>query len=987
MFTESDFMSTHKSMNSSTDIDKEKGWKKLFHNFNLPSNENKFVLPAYSEFMPSPRLGYNINGDIDEEIFSEYDLNGWKISELEEELELKPGIQNIGSQLMEHIIKLGKGLPEYHIGGHRNQNLINNPYWPAELASNAGKLKNEQYIVFLPMMLSRTQDDKGRIRWTFFGGSSNEPENVFWKSFVDKPSVETNEEKFVSLIIQILSETHHVKATDKTDLLKNGFRILESKNNDLLPSWTKSFMIMDEDSFENIKYILSFRPFGSLPDIVRKKYLDGEIVLLPFPGSLVFWGMDNYKKLQNELPSALQIPLLRLVTRHRGHEGMSVPQSGWIYEPHPDVKASDVHQELILDSYHRTHRWQKIHKNEDELLHPPLLTKIIATLFSTELDTMGLYGKPMARNCQLWRKDYSLLLDGLNATHEDILKAENEINHGGLFGYRFYFPPMTIGNHEIYWHRPLISFVSKDTNEIKVMQDAMNGYISAYPTGKNSQPETLELWPRIQKRPLQLSAIKNFKSKHDSFAHQTTMNIINLLAQKDLFIKARIPRNFARHLLHIGKHETLEQWLSSLPELSNDTETGLAMKIELEKIFETEYREKTFEGITYKYSANRAFEEAYWNDIFTLSHGKFINKDNADFVDDAATLDKIKHHKRDLAQLGDYLISRHREEIEKAGMDEIAFCGELPFKWKTDFNYNQYKGWKNNKDELEFERDILVIIPGKNRGEAVVMADHYDTAFMEDIYEKDRGGSGARLSAAGADDNHSATSALLRACSIFLDLAKKKLLERDVWLLHLTGEEFPSDCLGARHFCEAVINKDLKLHVENNTVIDLSETKIAGVFVSDMIAHNNDRDRDIFQASPGNNMQSVFLSYQAHIANQIWNNWASLWNLLQERSNCKRGIRSCDGITIPDIAQHLPLTGEIRTKFNHSSSLYNTDGQIFSDVGIPVVLFMENYDIYRCGYHDTKDTMENIDLDYGAALAAIVIETVARTATLKALHF
>jgi hypothetical protein len=63
------------------------------------------------------------------------------------------------------------------------------------------------------------------------------------------------------------------------------------------------------------------------------------------------------------------------------------------------------------------------------------------------------------------------------------------------------------------------------------------------------------------------------------------------------------------------------------------------------------------------------------------------------------------------------------------------------------------------------------------------------------------------------------------------------------------------------------------------------------------------------------------------------------------------------------------------------SSLFNTDGQIFSDVGIPVVLFMENYDINRAGYHDTLDTMANIDLDYGAAVAAIAIESVARAAT------
>ena len=79
----------------------------------------------------------------------------------------------------------------------------------------------------------------------------------------------------------------------------------------------------------------------------------------------------------------------------------------------------------------------------------------------------------------------------------------------------------------------------------------------------------------------------------------------------------------------------------------------------------------------------------------------------------------------------------------------------------------------------------------------------------------------------------------------------------------------------------------------------------------------------------------------------------------------------------------MPLSGEIRPPADPRSVLYNTDGQIFSDAGVPVVLFMENYDINRQGYHDTHDTMENIDLDYGAALSAIAIESVARAAGRK----
>ncbi len=41
---------------------------------------------------------------------------------------------------------------------------------------------------------------------------------------------------------------------------------------------------------------------------------------------------------------------------------------------------------------------------------------------------------------------------------------------------------------------------------------------------------------------------------------------------------------------------------------------------------------------------------------------------------------------------------------------------------------------------------------------------------------------------------------------------------------------------------------------------------------------------------------------------------------------------------------------------------------------------MDNCDVNRTGYHDTHDTMENIDLDYGSAVAAIAVESVARAA-------
>ncbi len=327
------------------------------------------------------------------------------------------------------------------------------------------------------------------------------------------------------------------------------------------------------------------------------------------------------------------------------------------------------------------------------------------------------------------------------------------------------------------------------------------------------------------------------------------------------------------------------------------------------------------------------------------------------------------------------LLPWHRKAISDAGMENIAFCGELPFRWLTDFDFSIYGGWKGNQNDSHHERDILVVIPGKNRKEAVVMGDHYDTAFMEDVYEKDRGGSGARLAAKGADDNCSATSTLLQAAPIFLKMSKEGRLERDIWLIHLTGEEFPSDCLGARNFCRSLIEKKLRLVTDDKIQMDLSDTSVKGVFVMDMIGHNRDNDLDVFQISPGKSPASLNLAEHAHVANMIWNKSSFNWNKSPERVGHERGKRVTGTEMIPEIARFLPLTGEVRTQYNPYSSIFNTDGQIFSDVGLPVVLFMENYDINRTGYHDTKDTMENIDLDYGSAFAAIAIETVARVAS------
>src|SRR5262249_54805752 len=133
----------------------------------------------------------------------------------------------------------------------------------------------------------------------------------------------------------------------------------------------------------------------------------------------------------------------------------------------------------------------------------------------------------------------------------------------------------------------------------------------------------------------------------------------------------------------------------------------------------------------------------------------------------------------------------------------------------------------------------------------------------------------------------------------------------------------------------------------------------------------------------GEGRGSAWLALQAHRANQMWNALAERENQRAPRMNCAPAKRISDPKKIPPLARFPVLRGDVRAEWEPRSTLFNTDGQIFSDAGIPVVLFMEDYDINRSGYHDMHDTMANIDLDYGAALAAIVTETVAQAASVR----
>jgi hypothetical protein len=841
-------------------------------------------------------------------------------------------------------------------------------------------------VLLLPLSLSRTQDDKGRVRWTLFGNSEQGPGRPFWRSFFTAPGVETPPELGIRFFCRLLHSVYGEDVKDIEGLLRVGLRILPEDQPDFpfwsegeLPSWSKSFVFRDDEPTEVVKYLVTFRQFGRLPGPVREAYLAHRMALLPFPGSLVFWGVERARIVYPQLPLALQIPLLANVNRHESPIGIRVPQAGVLHQPNADLPTYDSPAGHLRNTYRRTHRWERILRDQDQLELIGKESSLVNVLFSTLPDDMGLYGKPMARNVQIWTERPELLLDGPRATPEDIKRALRVVEAGGVFGYRFLFPAMRVGKHEVYWHRPLVAY-RDPAGEAAVLPDAPLGYLTAYEADNVRLDRAIELWPRLERRPALVAALADQDYTRKRVVPPQVRNVRKLTHAYALFGAKPLPINFARRIMGLECEGAGERWLAELPEsVSNPIREIIEPR--LPDALSTNNRQLP-DSLTYSHSARRSFEVAYWKTIASLAEGSLLNKNNSDCVLDEATQRLLPYKQSHLRGLGDWLLEYYQKKIAAAKMSGKALAGAMPFRWRTDMDYSWMDGWRKNQD-AEAERDLIVVIPGRNRREAVIMADHYDTAYMEDKYEKDRGGSGARIAACGADDNHSATAAMMLAAPIFLEMSRQGKLGCDVWLVHLTGEEFPADCLGARALTERLVQRTLKLHSPRGKSKDLSKTTVRGLYVSDMIAHNNDRERDIFQIAPGNDPASMWLAYQAHLANEIWNESVPYWNKSQKREGLPRGRRSPHGGAIPEVAPFLRLSGHVRVPSDPRSTLYNTDGQIFSDAGVPCVLFMENYDINRTGYHDTHDTMENIDLDYGAAVCAITIEAVAQAAQPK----
>lgn len=228
------------------------------------------------------------------------------------------------------------------------------------------------------------------------------------------------------------------------------------------------------------------------------------------------------------------------------------------------------------------------------------------------------------------------------------------------------------------------------------------------------------------------------------------------------------------------------------------------------------------------------------------------------------------------------------------------------------------------------EANLIAVLPGpaaESREAPVLVADHIDTAFAEDVFAR----TGERVSVPGADDNGTATATLLLAARVLAGVPRV----RDIWLVHLTGEEFPADDLGARHLVETLL---------------ADGRHVAAILQMDMIGWRAP-EPPLLQVSAGGSAESLAIG--------------------------ARALRAAERVA-PE------LQAALRTADDPRSYLYNTDAMTFDEAGFPVVLFNEHLNalenIDRAGYHDSGDVLATVDLELAVAAARVVLETAAQLA-------
>lgn len=918
----------------------------------------KQAIRAYSEFMPAPALGvlpYEPRLDSKATLSASprwralFPTQGsFAVSIIDEKTKLRPALEHLAKHWLDDVKQLAEGETPggNKLGGLSAELPKGNPYWPTALPKEVGVI-----VSLTPLTLSKAQDMDGKNPWTVYGGADAVPgadaESIFWLSVKGRS---------VSWLSYLYRTAFKLSLADEVgDLKKAGVRILS----DSAPAELQSLLLKPGKEGE-VKHLFTFQPYLAWDPSLKNAFADGKISVVPHPMTLVFAGSSLGKQLSQTNPEGAELALAEEFSQFPSNHGAQV------------LKVRPLTSD---ETWHRLrHRFSK-EKRKDANGEDTNSVKLspFQLIFDALPEVVGLYGKPVARNTQVWgiggTKKGQWILNGPQADKERIQKAREIVDEDKRgFHSRDYFEPMRVNGHELRWYRPLVAWKAK-TGNVKVRPELLGGVRAAKGAQVTWLTPVLDDRFGVEEEIVAKAGISKDEPQPAAF------DGLKMLELAELF-GGNITEEVASSLVTSTYPARMEPpgyaaWSASQKGLTPELVRAVASKVK--------GKSKAVSPLTFERSVTQTYEAEYWDKIAKLAHGEYQTKNNIDCADHEK---KDSHcEKNDLPVLAqDYLTRYYAGLGLKSYAHVFPWVVDFPIPWWGGLMLNPQGKKLTGEETQAAHKNLVVVIPGENHAEAVIMGDHYDTAFMADIYEGtlDKGLEGHRHASAGADDNHSGTAALMEAARV---LSRIKL-KRDVWLVHLTGEEFPADCLGARALSDFLITGKQIIPGQPNP-------KIVGLYVLDMVAHNTDRDHvakgayspSIFQISPGRGARSARLAELAHRVTLAWNAGAGTegngWN---KKFGRKPGWERSLTKKAPRQGLFPKFRGEIRPWWHYRSSLFNTDGQIFSDAGIPAVLFMENYDINREGYHDTKDTLANIDLDYGAGVSRIAIESVAQAA-------
>ena len=119
------------------------GWDRLLAGSSQDRGEGAYPIAAYSEFMPAPRMVVMPYGTVRPGCRTAEDGWGWSITEHEEALELRPGLEQVAAQVIPALVRLGRGEAGTR---HRPAHVDRQPVLAAPAGRTGRPLTHERHV-------------------------------------------------------------------------------------------------------------------------------------------------------------------------------------------------------------------------------------------------------------------------------------------------------------------------------------------------------------------------------------------------------------------------------------------------------------------------------------------------------------------------------------------------------------------------------------------------------------------------------------------------------------------------------------------------------------------------------------------------------------------------------------------------------------------------------------------------------------------------